>query len=241
MRTLHCIIVDDEPLALDLIEGYVKKTPFLELMGRFNSPYQALQLLNTTSIDVVFIDIQMPGLNGIEFSKVIQNGPKIIFTTAYSQYALEGFKVDALDYLVKPFNYQEFLKAANKALTWFGLVEKQSDDKQETTETSIFVKSDYKLQKVDFDKILYIEGLKDYVKIYLTDQPKPILSLMTLKSLEEKLPATQFMRVHRSYIVSLNKITTIERSRIVFGSTYIPIAEGYKNKFQEFLDKRFLG
>lgn len=241
MRTLRCIIIDDEPLALDLIEGYVRKTPFLELLDRFNSPYPAMQFLNSTTVDLVFVDIQMPGLTGIEFSKVIQNGPKIIFTTAYSQYALEGFRVDALDYLVKPFNYQEFLKAANKALTWYGLVEKQVDERQSTTDNSIFVKSEYKLLKIDFDKILYIEGLKDYVKIYLTDHPKPILSLMTLKSLEEKLPSDQFMRVHRSYIVSLNKITTIERSRIVFGSTYIPIADGYKEKFQEFLDKRFLG
>jgi len=238
MRNIRCIIVDDEPLALDLIEGYIKKTPFLDLLARCNSPYQALQILQSMDIDLIFLDIQMPGISGIEFSKVIQNGPKIIFTTAYSQYALDGFKVDALDYLVKPFNYQEFLKAANKAFTWFSLLEKPSDAKEAPSESSIFVKSEYKLIKVEFDKIEYVEGLKDYVKIYLADQPKPILSLMTLKSLEEKLPSSQFMRVHRSFIVNLNRITTIERSRIVFGSVWIPIADGYKEKFQEFLDKR---
>jgi len=240
MRTLRCIIVDDEPLALDLLESYVKKTPFLELVERFVSPYQAMQYLTENQVDLVFMDIQMPGITGIELSKVIQNGPKVIFTTAYSQYALEGFKVDAIDYLVKPFNYQEFLKAANKALTWFSLVNKQSEDNSTSDDNAIFVKSEYKLVKIEYDKIIYIEGLKDYVKIYLTDHPKPVLTLMTLKSLEERLPSTQFMRVHRSYIVNLSKINTIERSRIVFGSVYIPIADGYKEKFQEFLDKRFI-
>lgn len=238
MRTLKCIIVDDEPLALDLLESYVKKTPFLELVERFVSPYQAMQYLTENQVDLVFLDIQMPGITGIELSKVIQSGPKVIFTTAYSQYALEGFKVDAIDYLVKPFNYQEFLKAANKALTWFGLVNKQSEETSD--DNAIFVKSEYKLVKIEYDKIIYIEGLKDYVKIYLIDHPKPILTLMTLKSLEERLPSNQFMRVHRSYIVNLTKISTIERSRIVFGSVYIPIADGYKEKFQGFLDKRFL-
>ncbi|MGE0076812.1 MAG: LytR/AlgR family response regulator transcription factor [Bacteroidales bacterium] len=242
MRTIRCIVVDDEPLALDLLESYVLKTPFLELAEKFASPYQAMQYLNSNPIDLIFLDIQMPGITGIELSKVLQNGPKIIFTTAYSQYALEGFKVDALDYLVKPFNYTEFLKAANKALTWFSLVDKQVNVKSDDDEdNAIFVKSEYKLLKIEFDKIIYIEGLKDYVKIYLTDLPKPILTLMTLKSLEERLPSSQFMRVHRSYIVCLSKITTIERSRIVFGSTYIPIADGYKDKFQEFLDKKYLG
>jgi DNA-binding LytR/AlgR family response regulator len=246
MRSIRCAIVDDEPLALDLIEGYVRKTPFLELVARCSSPYQALQTLNSERIDLIYLDIQMPGVTGIEFSRIIQNGPKIIFTTAYSQFALEGFKVDALDYLVKPFNYQEFMKASTKALTWFSLLEKQPREDQQLApptpeDRAIFVKADYKLQKVEFDKIVYIEGLKDYVKIFLTDHPKPILTLMSLKSLEEKLPSSQFMRVHRSYIVNLHKVNTIERSRIVFGSTYIPIADGYKEKFQAFLDKRSIG
>jgi len=240
MRNLRCIIVDDEPLALDLIEGYVKKTPLLELVAKCNSPYQAMQILQSFEVDLIFLDIQMPGITGIEFSKIIQKGSRIIFTTAYSQYALEGFKVDALDYLVKPFNYEEFMRATNKALTWFNLVDRKPTENQQFTNDSIFVKSDYKLLKIEFDKIMYIEGLKDYVKIYLNDQPKPILSLMTLKSLEENLPTDRFMRVHRSYIVNLKQIKTIERSRIVFGSIWIPIADGYKERFQEFLNKKFL-
>lgn len=241
MTNIKCIIVDDEPLALDLLESYVLKTPFLELMSKFTSPFEAMQYVTANKVDLIFLDIQMPGITGIEFSRVLQNGPKVIFTTAYSQYALEGFKVDALDYLVKPFNYQEFLKAANKALTWFGMLNKLPEEKKvDSDDNAIFVKSEYKLLKIEYEKIIYIEGLKDYVKIYLTDQPRPVLTLMTLKSLEEKLTPHNFMRVHRSYIVNLNKISIIERNRIVFGSTYIPIAEGYKEKFQGFLDKRFM-
>jgi len=243
MRKIRCLIVDDEPLALDLIEDYVLKTPFLELVKKFSSPFQAIEAIQTDNIDLIFLDIQMPGLTGIDFSKLIQHGPKVIFTTAYSQYALEGFKVDALDYLVKPFSYQEFLKAANKALTWFNLVEQGVGKSvvEEPENKSIFVKSEYKLIKVELCNILYIEGLKDYVKIYLKDQNKPILSLMSLKTLEEKLPSNQFMRVHRSFIVNLEQIVKIERNRIVFGSVYIPIADSYKDQFQDFLNKKFLG
>ncbi|MGD9977454.1 MAG: LytR/AlgR family response regulator transcription factor [Bacteroidales bacterium] len=243
MKSIKCIIVDDEPLALDLLESYVLKTPFLELLEKFTSPFQAIQFLNTNPVGLIFLDIQMPGVTGLELSKVIQNGPKIIFTTAYSQYALEGFKVDALDYLVKPFSYQEFLKAANKAFTWFNMANRLPEEKATTPsdDNSIFVKSEYKLLKIEYEKIIYIEGLKDYVKIYLTDHPKPVLSLMTLKSLEERLPSAQFMRIHRSYIVNLDKIQTIERGRIVFGTAYIPVADGYKGKFQEFLNKKFIG
>lgn len=184
----------------------------------------------------------MPGVTGIDLSRLVQNGPKIIFTTAYSQYALEGFKVDALDYLVKPISYPEFLKSANKALTWFGLVDqkKLSKNDGELSNTSIFVKSEYKLIKVELSNIQYIEGLKDYVKIYISTQAKPILSLMSLKTLEEKLPCEQFMRVHRSFIVNLQQIAKIDRNRIVFGTQHIPIAESYKVKFQDFLSKKFL-
>jgi DNA-binding LytR/AlgR family response regulator len=243
MRKIRCLIVDDEPLALDIIEDYILKTPFLELVNKFNSPFQAIEALQNEKVDLIFLDIQMPGLSGIDFSKLLQNGPKVIFTTAYGQYAIEGFKVDALDYLVKPINYQEFLRASNKALTWFSLIEQNSTNKStdEPSNTSIFVKSEYKLIKVELSSILYIEGLKDYVKIYIKEQVKPILSLMSLKILEEKLPAEQFMRVHRSFIVNLHQIVKIERNRIVFGSVYIPIADSYKELFQEFLNKKFLG
>ncbi len=234
---IRCLIVDDEPLALDLLETYVNKTPFLQLMGRCASAIDALAKLE--NVDLLFLDIQMPELNGIELSRTLTHGPKVIFTTAFEEYALEGFKVNALDYLLKPFDYEEFLKAAHKARHWFELEEK-SQQKLPEKEAFIFVKSDYKIKKIALQDILYIEGLKDYVKIFLADQPKPIMSLISMKALEERLPADRFLRVHRSFIVNMNQVHTIERSRIVFGTIYIPVSEKYKPAFQDFVSGRFL-
>lgn len=233
---LNCLIVDDEPLALDLMESYVNKTPFLQLAGRCNSAIAAMEAIRTTPVDLIFLDIQMPELNGLEFSKMISDTTKIIFTTAFQQYALDGFKVNALDYLLKPISYQEFLQAANKALKWFELIRGQS---QPEAPDSIFIKTEYKLMQIFLNEILYVEGLKDYVKIYLDNGAEPILSLMSMKSVEERLPSGKFMRVHRSFIVQLDKIKTIERNRIVFGKAHIPISDSYKEQFTEFLSKRF--
>ena len=233
---LKCCIIDDEPLAIELLESYVKKTPFLQLEASFTSAVQAIERISKGDIDLIFLDIQMPELDGMEFSRMIEGKSRVIFTTAFGQYAVDSYKVNAVDYLLKPFAYTDFLKAAQKALQWFelssGTGEMHSPDK-----SYIFVKSDYKLKQIPLDKVLYIEGLKDYVKIYLEDEPHPILSLLSLKSLEEMLPAS-FCRVHRSFIVNLNRITVIERNRIVFGKTYIPIADSSKDKFMEFLNKR---
>jgi two-component system, LytTR family, response regulator len=233
---IRCLLVDDEPLALDLLEGYVAKTPSLELAGRCSSAFQAMEMLDKTAVDLIFLDIQMPGLSGLEFSRSLQNGPKVIFTTAFEQYAIEGFKVEALDYLLKPISYPEFLNAVNKAKRWFEHFEKETVPE---IRNSIFVKADYKLIQIEYSNILYIEGLKDYVKFYLEGNAKPILSLMSMKSLEENLPETKFMRVHRSFIVNLDKINTIERNRIVFGKEYIPISDNYKENFQKFINERF--
>jgi DNA-binding LytR/AlgR family response regulator len=233
---LRCLLVDDEPLALDLLEGYVVKTPSLSLAGRCSSAFQAMEMLENTEVDLMFLDIQMPGLSGLEFSRSLSKGPKVIFTTAFEQYALEGFKVDAVDYLLKPVSYPEFLNAVNKAKRWF---EHTSKETEPEARNSIFVKSDYKLVQIEYSNILYIEGLKDYVKFYLEGNEKPVLSLMSMKSLEENLPDSKFMRVHRSFIVNLDKIKTIERNRIVFGKEYIPISENYKEKFQKFVNERF--
>lgn len=241
--TLNCIVVDDEPLALGLIESYVKKTPFLNLIGSYSSAVEAAKAFAENTPDLMFLDIQMPEMNGLEFSKLIGDKTKVIFTTAFQQYALDGFKVNALDYLLKPISYDDFLQAANKALSWFEMAanaNKPAATEQSETERSIFVKTDYKLVQVQFDKILYIEGMKDYVKIFLEDQQYPILSLMSMKSLESTLPASQFLRVHRSYIVNASKIREVERNRIIFGKTYIPVSDSYKNVFQEFIDKRML-
>lgn len=230
---LKCAIVDDEPLALGLLESYVAKTPFLELTGKYSSAVQAMKELSEKQIDILFLDIQMPELNGLEFSKMVAPHTRIIFTTAFEQYALDGYKVNALDYLLKPISYNDFLQAANKAVQWFELLK---HPQQEIT--SIFVKSDYKLIQIKLDNILYIEGLKDYVKIYEEGENRPILSLMSMKSMEELLPASRFMRVHRSYIVQKNKIRVIDRGRIIFGKSSIPVSESYKATFQEYLDSR---
>ncbi len=236
---INCLIVDDEPIALDILEGYVRKTPFLELRGRCNGVVEALQQMQHQSIDLLFLDIQMPDVNGIEFSKTLSDKVKVIFTTAFEQYALEGFKVNALDYLLKPFNYQEFLKAAMKAKTWFDLVESKAASPA-VIKDSLLVNSDYKLVKINLKDVLYFEGLKDYVKIYLEGVTRPVMTLMTLKSLEEQLPTDQFMRVHRSYIVNLDRINAIERSAILIDKASIPIADKYKDQFNDFLSKRFL-
>lgn len=230
---LNCAIVDDEPLALSLLESYVDKTPFLRLAGKYSSAVQAMKELPGRHVDLLFLDIQMPELNGLEYSKMIDPATRIVFTTAFGQYAIDGYKVNALDYLLKPISYVDFLQAANKALQWFELLQQPKEDIQ-----SIFVKSDYKLVQIELSKILYVEGLKDYIKIYEEDVPKPILSLMSLKAMEELLPASRFIRVHRSYIVQKDKIRVIDRGRIVFGKNYIPIGDSYKQNFQDFLNQR---
>lgn len=235
---LNCLIVDDEPLALDLLEAYIKRTPFLNLKGKCSNALEVLQVLKEQEVDLIFLDIQMPELSGLELSRLIDNRIKIIFTTAFEQYALEGFKVDALDYLLKPISYPEFLKATNKALQWFEMSRNTSSKIVEEGD-DIFVKSDYKLVKLQLHKIQYIEGLKDYVKIYVDDRPQPVVALLSMKMFEEMLPSS-FIRVHRSFIVNLDKITVIERNRIVFGKTYIPVSDSYKDKFLEFINRRTL-
>jgi two-component system response regulator LytT len=236
---ITAIAIDDEPLALQLVTGYVEKTPGLKLLAGFDNPLDAMEFLADEVVDLIFVDIQMPDLTGLEFTRVLAKGPKVIFTTAYEKYALDGFKLDVVDYLLKPFSYEEFLKAVQKAQRLIKL-EKGAPDQVETNNEFLFLKSDYKIKRINFNDILYIEGLKDYVKVYTQNSAKPVMSLTTMKLLESKLPETKFMRVHRSFIVNLEKIDTIERSRIVFGKTYIPVGDQYKEKFQTFLDKNFL-
>jgi len=233
------IAIDDEPLALQLIVDYIQKTPDLMLVGQFENPLEAAQYISKNPIDIIFTDIQMPGLNGIEFTRSMVNGTVVIFTTAFAKYAIEGFKLDIADYLLKPFTYEEFLTSVHKAERMIRSITKPADDVLSNNEF-LFLKSDYKIKRINFQNILYIEGLKEYVKVYTLLSDKPILSLSSLKILEIKLPSDKFMRVHRSFIVNLEKIETIDRSRIVFGKIYIPIGDQYKDKFQEFLDKNFL-
>lgn len=238
MTNIRCAVVDDEPLALGLIASYVKKTPFLELTGTYSSAVQAMHELPSHPADLLFLDIQMPELNGLDFSRMVNPGTRIVFTTAFEQYAIDGYRVNALDYLQKPVSYAEFLQAANKALEWFKLLDGQKEKAEDDTE-SIFVKSEYKLVRVELGKILYIEGLKDYVKIYEEDADKPLLSLMSMKALEESLPPARFIRVHRSFIVQKCKIRAVEHNRIVMlDQRVIPIGDSYREKFLTFLNGR---
>ena len=237
MTMMTCAIIDDEPLAVSLLESYALKTPFLELKGCYGSALEARKALTQHPVDLLFLDIQMPELSGMEMSRMLPEETRVIFTTAFEQYALDSYKVNALDYLLKPISYPDFLTAANKALKWHELSHRPEPTAEPTRE-SIFVKSEYRLIQLELRSILYIEGLKDYVKIYVEDEPKPILSLMSMKSIEETLPPDRFVRVHRSFIVQLEKIKIIERGRIVFGNEYIPISDNYKQHFQELLEKR---
>lgn len=236
---LNCAIVEDEPLASALLKSYVEKTSFLRLVGKYGSAVQALSdIPQLEKVDVLFLDIQMPELNGLEFSRMVSAETRIIFTTAFGQYALESYKVNALDYLLKPISYAEFLQSVNKAVHWFEMKQKAcaSCDSFHRTEDCIYVKSDHKLVRIALDSILYVEGLKDYVKIHLDGEPRPVLSLLSLKAMEEKLPSDRFIRVHRSFIVQKNKIKVIERGRIVFGKEYIPISDSYKLEIQNYLE-----
>ncbi|WP_251967821.1 LytTR family DNA-binding domain-containing protein [Parabacteroides sp. AD58] len=237
---LTCAIIDDEPLAASLLESYAMKTPFLEVKGKYNSALNAMNSLHNEPVQVLFLDIQMPELSGMEFSKMLPPETKVIFTTAFEQYAVDSYRVNALDYLLKPISYSDFLKAAQKAYQWFELLQRKNEEPAMTSGTEneverIFVKTEYKLVQIELNRILYIEGLKDYVKIYLEGETHPVLSLISMKMVEDMLPSSRFVRVHRSYIIQLEKIKVIERNRIVFGKEYIPISDNYKQKFFDFL------
>ncbi len=220
--TIKCAIIDDEPLAAEMLAGYASKTPFLNLVGVYNSAIEAIRNLRSDPVDLLFLDIQMPELSGL---------------TAFDRYAIDSYKVNTVDYLLKPIAYDSFLKAADKALRRF------IESKKQTTYAAdrfIYVKSDYKLVRVNLDDILYIEGVKDYVRIVLADSSQPIMCLMNMRTLEDYLPTPEFLRVHRSYIVHMSKVQTIDRLRFVFGDTYIPISESYKDVVTDYVSMHTL-
>lgn len=244
--TLNCIAVDDEPLALDQVSKFIEQTPYLKLSGKYADAVQALKAIHMQKIDLIFLDIQMPDLNGIELARVLDKGadkPRVIFTTAYNQFALEGYKVDALDYLLKPFNYEEFLRASKKALHYAELLNNPAaqnlvvNETERADENYLFLKVEYQLVRIALDDILYIEGLKDYVKVQLKSVEKAVLSLTSLKALEEKLPPKRFLRIHRSFIVSLDKITSMTKSSVHIGKMLITVGDQYRDAFAQFLGK----
>jgi two-component system LytT family response regulator len=237
---IRCIAIDDEPLAVKKIAGYIQKVPFLELVAECRSASEAMSIMDTTDIQLLFIDINMPDISGMEFVKSLTNKPYVVFTTAYSEYAVEGFQVEVTDYLLKPITFSNFLKAANKVKNLIELTANNQKETVKTTANHLFVKSEYKLIRIELDDIKYIESQHEYIKIYLSNNTA-VMTQLSLKSIEEQLPPGRFMRVHRSYIVNLAKISVIERNRIVFdGKIYIPVSDQYKEKFQEYIDRFFV-
>ncbi|RMF08188.1 MAG: DNA-binding response regulator [Candidatus Neomarinimicrobiota bacterium] len=235
---ITCIAIDDEPLALKQIAGYIDKIPDLKLLGTFSSAVKALEFLHTHDVDLLFVDIQMPDLSGMDLVKSLARPPKVIFTTAYREYAVEGFAVDAADYLVKPISFAAFAKAVDKTRQRYFSREPSPALRQEGH--FLFIKSEYKIIRLDVDDITYIEGMRDYVRIHLI-RGKPVLSLLDLKAVAAYLPADRFLRVHRSYIVNLSRIRSIERNRIYIDEdVIIPVGERYREDFRRFLDDKFL-
>ena len=241
---IRCIAIDDEPLALQQLAAYIKKTPFLELVAQCQSALEARQFLEQDTVDAIFCDINMPDLNGMDFVKSLTVAPLIVFTTAYAEYALEGFKVNAVDYLLKPFGMQDFLRAANRLkerVQGSRVQEVQGSPLTSESDDVIFLKTDYRVVKVSISDILYIEAMSEYLKIFIEGEAKPIVTLLSMKKMEEKLPEN-FMRIHRSYIVNLTKIQEINKNRIIMDAeTFLPIGDMYKEAFQKYIDTKFLG
>ena len=251
---IRCLAIDDEPLALQQIVAYIGKVPFLELAAQCQSALEARQFLEQDTVDAIFCDINMPDLNGMDFIKSLTVPPLVVFTTAYSEYAVEGFRVNAVDYLLKPFGLQDFQRAANRLkerLTPSPLSPHPSDISPQTSALSpqtsslkddtIFLKTEYRIVKVSISDIRYVEAMSEYLKVYLQGEAKPIVTLLSMKKMEERLP-DNFMRIHRSYIVNLNMIQEVNKNRIIMDAdTYLPIGDMYKETFQQYLDTKFLG
>ena len=242
MTSLRCFVVDDEPLAVKMLENFIARTPFLELVASFTDPVLALSEMRTQAPDLVFLDIQMPDLSGMELSRMVPAGTRIIFTTAFKQYAFESYEVSALDFLLKPIRYQKFLEAAEKAREWFTLKEAATAAAAPAAvpapeaKTSTFFKVDGALRKVEYDDILFVEGMKDYVMVFLASQKQPLVTHVTMKGMEEMLPAGQFMRIHRSFIVALDKVTSVSGTGDVkVGDRLLHVSDAYREAFDAYL------
>jgi len=233
---IRCIAIDDESLALDILEDNIRQIPFLQLVARCKNAYEAMQMLQTHDIDLLFLDIQMPGLIGTQFLRGLSTRPMVIFITAYKKYAVDGFELDAIDYLIKPVSFDRFLRAVHKALEFH-----QSKTRVSPAPASpgyLFINTEYRLVKVFLNEIIYIEALKNYVRIYLSTPSRPILSRTTLKVFEEKLPASDYARVHKSFLVAIDKITSIERECIRVGNASIPLGRSYRDDFLKRIETR---
>ena len=236
---IKVLAIDDEPLALQQLTAYIRKIPYLELVAECQSALEAKEILNQENIDAIFCDINMPDLNGMDFVKSLQMPPLIVFTTAYSEYAVEGFKVDAVDYLLKPFGLDDFRRAASRIQERLSAAPKAVVE--ESDDDTIFIKTDYRVVKIAISDIRYIEGMSEYLKIHLESQQKPVVTLLPMKKMEEYLPS-YFMRIHRSYIINLKKIQEVNKNRVIMDAdTYLPIGDNYKEAFNNYLNTKFLG
>ena len=237
---IRCMAIDDEPLALQQIVTYISKVPFLELAAQCQSALEARQFLERDTVDAIFCDINMPDLNGMDFVKSLATPPLIVFTTAYAEYAVEGFKVNAVDYLLKPFGLQDFQRAANR-LKERSLPPSSPKEEEGYDDDTIFLKTEYRIVKVSISAIRYIEAMSEYLKVHIEGDSRPIITLLSMKKIEERLP-DNFMRIHRSYIINLDKIQEVNKSRVMMDAdTSLPIGDMYKESFQAYLDTKFLG
>ena len=234
---LRCIAIDDEPLALELLEDNISKVPYLQLAASCSNAMEAIKVLQQTTVDLIFLDIQMPGLTGLQFIQSLSNRPMIILITAYEKYALEGFNLDVVDYLVKPVSIERFVKACNKAWELYNLKTKPGEAISDKPAEYIFVNVEYSLLKVVLDDIMWIEGLKDYIKIHLKSTAKPVVTRMTMKAVEELLPAARFIRIHKSYIAAINFITAVRKSAVMIGSLELPVSDTYQEALMKITGK----
>ena len=235
---LRCIAVDDEPLALELLEDNISKVPYLQLVASCSNAMEAIKLLQEQTVDLIFLDIQMPGLTGLQFIQSLNERPMIILITAYEKFALEGFNYDAVDYLVKPVPFERFVKACNKARELHQLKTKPKETTPVTSPDYIFVNADYSLLKIVLDDIMWIEGLKDYIKIHLAGTSKPVITRMTMKSVEELLPGNRFIRVHKSYIAAMDFITVVRKSSVMIGTLELPVSDTYQETLMKLTGKQ---
>ena len=248
MRVLTCVIVDDEPLAVKLLESYVGKTDGLELVASFTDSVEAISMIKSHPVDLLFLDIQMPDMNGMELAHMIPAETRVVFTTAFKEYAFESYEVSALDFLLTPIRYNTFLAAVDKARQWFAISSLSSEhhllsiESNTSTPETIFLRVDGEYRQISLSQILYVSGMKDYVMFYLEGERRPLITHLTMKSVEEMLPSSQFMRVHRSFIVALSKIRSVDRNDCIYiGDEVIRVTDAYREPFQQYLQSKFPG
>ncbi len=238
---IRCIIIDDEPLALQQMESYIKKIPYLELVATYQSAIDAKEILEKEKIDAIFCDINLPELNGLDFIKSLENPPMVVFTTAYSEYAVEGFQLNAVDYLLKPFGCDDMKRAAEKLKKCQDALRTLQDVSQIDEDDAIFLKTEYKIVRINIRNIRYVEAMSEYLRIHLIDNPRPIIVLLSMKKMEERLPKRSFMRIHRSFIINLKLIREVSKNRIVLGDDIeVPIGDSYRDQLNAYINSKFL-